>query len=90
MFYSDFEKKTGYKIWHFVVQNEWQSIITNLAKLIILSQIGANIYQNLILKILLLSPLWSTVCWRQSLKYIIISKKIPLFYDKEKLPWKPK
>ena len=65
-FYSDFEKKTGYKICLFEFQNEWQSIVLDklyqiMFKLIILSQIRAIRHQNLTIEILLLSPFWSTV-----------------------------
>ena len=38
-----------------------QTYWKNHVQIIILSQIGANRYQNSILEIILLSPLWSTV-----------------------------
>ena len=48
-------------------------------KLIILSQIGANRYQNIILEILLLSPLWSTVQCNGSKKNTIRGSKYDAF-----------
>jgi hypothetical protein len=63
--YSDFEKEQVPKLAFLCFKmNGNQLYWMIIFKLIILSQIGAKRYQNIILEILLLSPLWSTVEWQ--------------------------